>query len=150
MINLKTIDRLALMAMLSTTLSISLASCAAIANPAPAPDAKITLKDGIERRFYTSGPMGTTTYRVDVAADGTVLARKQVLEDGVLQTIRAGMTADEVFALIGPPSSKERFARTQATAWNYHVHQWGYDSDFAVIVDDAGIVTSKVNVRNGN
>ena len=73
------------------------------------------------------------------------------LGDDAFKAIQAGMTAADVVARIGPPDSKERFERTKTTAWDYRFRDaWGYDAEFAVIVDDAGVVSGKVTVRNGN
>ena len=108
------------------------------------PAAKLTLQDGTERRFYTTGPAGTRTYRVDVSSAGKVLGTAQVLNEDSFQKIRAGMLATDVFASIGPPHSKMRFKATKTTAWDYHFRDlWNYDADFSVIVDDAGVVVGK-------
>jgi outer membrane protein assembly factor BamE (lipoprotein component of BamABCDE complex) len=151
MLSLKIADRAALLAMLSTCLAIPLTACASIDGAASAkPDATVALRDGVERRFYATGPMGLTTLRVDVASDGTVLARNQVLDSAVFQAIRPGMRAAEVFERLGPPYRKERFARLGATAWDYHFRDgWGYDAEFSVMVDDQDVVISKIATRLG-
>ena len=150
MLSLKIVDGAALVAMLSTCLTIPLAACASI-DASAKPDATVALQDGAERRFYTTGPLGVTTLRVDVARDGTVLARNQVLDSGMFQTIRPGMRAAEVFERLGPPFRKERFARLGATAWDYHFRDgWGYDAEFSVMVDDQDVVISKISTRLGD
>ena len=151
MLSLKIVDRAAMLAMLSTCLTIPLAACASVDAASAKPDATVALQDGGERRFYTTGPMGVTTLRVDVARDGTVLARNQVLDSGVFQAIRPGMRAAEVFERLGPPFRKERFARLGATAWDYHFRDaWGYDAEFSVMVDDQDVVISKFTARLGD
>jgi hypothetical protein len=66
------------------------------------------------------------------------------------RNITAGMSAAEVLARIGPPSSKMRFAATRTTAWDYRfTDAWTYDSEFSVIVDDRGIVVSRFIGRTG-
>ena len=78
-------------------------------------------------------------------------ARAPVLTDDVFQQIRPGMAARDVLELIGPPSSKTRFARTHTTAWEYNYRDtWGYTSEFSVMVDDRGIVASKFSMREGD
>jgi outer membrane protein assembly factor BamE (lipoprotein component of BamABCDE complex) len=85
---------------------------------------------------------------VPLAAHASYSSR---LNDDTFKAIQVGMTAAEVVARIGPPDSRERFERTKTTAWDYRFRDaWGYDADFAVIVDDAGVVSGKVTVRNGN
>ena len=82
-------------------------------------------------------------------ADGEVLVIGQVLGDGLVRQIQPGMKSDEVLALIGPPRSRMRFPATKTTAWEYRYRDsWGYDSEFSVIFDDAGIVVGKLSVRN--
>jgi outer membrane protein assembly factor BamE (lipoprotein component of BamABCDE complex) len=145
------VDRLALASMFVAITAIPFASTAQAYALERAPSAKLSLRDGVERRFYTTGPFGTTTDRVDVSPSGEVLARAQVLDDAVFQSIGPGMTADDVFALIGPPSAKARFPGTATTAWDYHYRDnWGYDAEFSVTVDDAGRVVGKFSGREGD
>jgi SmpA/OmlA family protein len=106
--------------------------------------ARVTHADGTESRFYTSGPAGTGTLRVDLSPNGEVLAKSQVLRDEVFQRLQPGLTAEQVFEIIGPPTGKTRFENTKTTAWDYHYRNaWGYDADFSVIVDDANKVVGK-------
>lgn len=82
-------------------------------------------------------------------ADGKVLVIGQVQGDGLFRQVQPGMKTDEVLALIGPPRAKTRFPATKTTAWDYRYRDsWGYDSEFSVIFDDAGIVVSRFSVRN--
>ena len=72
-----------------------------------------------------------------------------MLTDSVFQAIEYGATEQQVFERIGPPYRKARFPATATTAWDYHYRDaWGYDSDFSVIFDDAGVVTGKFSVRD--
>ena len=114
------------------------------------PSAKVTHADDSESRFYVTGPAGTRTRRVDLSSTGQVLATAQVLRDEVFRQIHPGMEASEVFAIIGPPYRKSRFAATKTTAWDYSYRDtWGYDAEFSVIFDDAGIVVGKFSSRMG-
>jgi len=82
-------------------------------------------------------------------AGGKVLVTRQVLGDGLFSQIQPGMKGDDVLALIGPPHARTRFAATKTTAWDYRYRDtWGYDSEFSVIFDDAGLVVSKFSARN--
>jgi len=68
----------------------------------------------------------------------------------MFETIRPGMTTSDVLERLGEPYNKSRFAATKTTAWDYHMRDfWNYDADFSVIVNDQGIVVSKIVVRNG-
>ena len=151
MISLRFTDRLALAAMAGATIAVALAATftAPAAHAASKPSATLTLPDGGERRFYTTGPAGMQTFRVDVSPEGRVIAKRQVLTEDVLLQIAPGMKATEVFALIGPPYAKARFEATKTTVWDYHYSDpWSHDSDFSVIIDDAGIVAGHVTTRN--
>lgn len=144
--SIKTIDRIALAAMMSVATVVALGTRVA---QAAEPAAKLALPGGVERRFFTSGPLGLTTERVDVRADGTVVARTQVLTDGSFQAIAYGATEREVFERIGPPYRKARFPATRTTAWDYHYRDsWGYDGDFSVIFDASGVVSGKFSARD--
>ena len=148
--NTKFVDRLAAAAIFAAIAGIPALAHAA-GYPMRQPALKIAMPEGFDRVFYTSGPMGTTTFRVDVNPDGTERARKQVLSDDVFQAIGPGMSVDDVVARIGPPSSKMRFDNTKTTAWDYRYRDtWGYDAEFSVIVDDGGRVVGKTNVRLGD
>ena len=148
----KLVDRIAALAMLSVSAAIPLAALG-FSGPIGASGeaaAKLMLQDGAERRFYTTGPLGTRTYRVDVSSAGKTLETVQVLGEDSFGKIRQGMPATEVFARLGPPYRKLRFERTRTTAWDYHFRDaWGYDADFSVMVDDAGIVAGTFTARIG-
>lgn len=117
MLSLKSVDRLALAAMFFTIVAVPLAARA-------------------------SG--------MDVSSGGSVYvhSKKAPLNDDAFSVIQRGMPASEVLARIGAPYQKERFERTKTTAWDYHYRDtWGYDADFSVIIDDAGLVASTISVR---
>ncbi len=62
--------------------------------------------DSGARWFYTSGPLGVTTYAVDMNKDGIAERVQNVLTDTMLEKIGAGNTAEAVLASIGPPIAK--------------------------------------------
>jgi outer membrane protein assembly factor BamE (lipoprotein component of BamABCDE complex) len=63
--------------------------------------------------------------------------------------IHEGMTVNDVVALLGEPVHKMRFPLSKTTAWDYEFRDaWGYDSDFSVIVNDAGVVVGKFAARH--
>jgi SmpA / OmlA family len=147
---LKITDRIAVAAMFAVIGGVPLATSASFLSRGE-PDAKVKMSDGVERRFYTSGPMGTTTFRVDVRADGSALPRVQVLTEESFQAIERGMGSAQVLEMVGPPWGKSRFDATKTTTWDYHYRDgWGSEAEFSVIFDDAGLVVGKVHVRDGN
>jgi hypothetical protein len=99
------------------------------------------------RWFYPSGPLGTTTRAVDFDAD-LVTSVQNVLTDEVIQTVHAGLGADEVIAKIGPPHRRVRFDNLRATSWDYRYQDtWGYLVDLSIMIDDKNRVTGKVLQR---
>ncbi len=146
---LKRLDKIALAGWLCTVLALSGTANAFFG--ADEPRARVTHADGTESRFYTTGPAGTSTLRVDVSPTGQVLSRTQVLRDEVFSRIRSGLKASEVIELIGPPYQRMRFERSKTTAWDYHYRDsWNNDAEFSVIVDDDGIVVGKFSNRTGS
>lgn len=113
-----------------------------------APAAEYDNPDGTRQLVYPRGPLGTETYMVWVKA-GTVQRVEQVLTDDNFFRIQSGVTtADQVRRMIGPPSRVVRFDNLQQFAWDYRFRDtWGYLAIFSVMVDDRGIVASKVVVR---
>ena len=149
---LKHVDRIAILSVLSVSLGLPAAAlaCSAASARSDRVAARVALPGGGESRFYTTGPAGTQTCRLDFSAAGEALGVAQVLTDGNFNRINAGMSAAEVLARIGPPHDKTRFARTATTAWDYHfADAWNYDSEFSVIFDDHDVVVGKFTERTG-
>jgi outer membrane protein assembly factor BamE (lipoprotein component of BamABCDE complex) len=95
-------------------------------------------------------PLAARASGTDVSPGGSVYvsSKKGALNDDAFGAIQRGMPASEVLARLGAPYQKERFERTRTTAWDYHYRDtWGYDADFSVIMDDAGLVASTTSVR---
>ena len=82
------------------------------------------------------------------AATQVLAARSQLVTDDVARTIKAGMTAQEVLAKIGPPERKMRFARSHTTSWDYAGRDmFGAMGEFSVIFDDNDVVVSRILIR---
>jgi outer membrane protein assembly factor BamE (lipoprotein component of BamABCDE complex) len=136
---------------LTTAVLASMSTLFAASCSVALPSQQVPLADGSVRSFYTTGPMGVTTRRVDVSSSGSVVADVQVLNEAVFQSIQPGMRSADISMLIGPPYRKERFPRTDTTAWDYHYRDaWGYDADFSVTFDHDGVMVAKSAIRNGN
>jgi outer membrane protein assembly factor BamE (lipoprotein component of BamABCDE complex) len=69
--------------------------------------------------------------------------------EGAFHAIREGMTVSDVMAALGEPVRKTRFPLSKTTAWDYQFRDaWGYDADFSVIMNDAGVVIGKFVARH--
>ncbi|QJR10310.1 hypothetical protein DSM104443_01365 [Usitatibacter rugosus] len=113
-----------------------------------APAAEFDYPDGTHQLVYPRGPLGTETYMVFLKG-GTVQRVEQALTDDNFYRIQAGVTtAEQVRRMIGPPSRVVRFENLQQFAWDYRFRDtWGYLAIFSVMIDDRGMVASKVIAR---
>lgn len=89
------------------------------------PSAEHPLPGGAHRLEYTGGQYGKQTWMFDVDAGGRLVGAEQVRSEARFNAIRAGMSAAEVRAAIGPPSTVWRLPRQQQDVWSYR-----YDSPF--------------------
>ncbi|MEO7744336.1 MAG: hypothetical protein ABIR98_15470 [Usitatibacter sp.] len=104
--------------------------------------------DGTRHLVYPSGPFGLHTHMVHVGGDDRLKSVEQVLDDTRFNAISKGMTADELVRLIGPPWQRVYFGNLRQTAWDYRFRDsWGYVAVLSVMVDDAGLVASRVTQR---
>ncbi|MDA0225623.1 MAG: hypothetical protein O2975_05865 [Proteobacteria bacterium] len=83
------------------------------------PTAETALPNGGRRVEFARGPMGRHTYMVDFDAQGRLLGWEQVLTEARFNTIRSGMTAAEVHALIGHSFLKRGIAKENQVVWAY-------------------------------
>lgn len=65
-----------------------------------------TLPDGSQALFYPHGPAGLETIRVRLGRDGKLERIDNVLQERFFSGITAGMSADEVQQIIGPPTGR--------------------------------------------
>jgi len=104
--------------------------------------------DGSRQLAFPTGPFGTQTWMAYVSAEGRLLRLEQALTDDNLQRVSRGISQDEVLRLIGPPWRRVDFANKRQVAWDYRFQDtWGYLVDYAVMVDERGIVAETVRVR---
>ena len=112
------------------------------------PALELAADDGGKSLAYPRGPLGTQTFIADIGRDGRLEAVRQVLNDGTFNAIRPGMTRDDILHRIGPPGETMQFPLSGNTAWSYRYKDtWGYLALFSVTFDPAGIVVSKISVR---
>ena len=79
-----------------------------------------------------------------------VVPQQPRINEALIEQIHPGLTEGEVKALIGPPPYTTRFALSKTVAWDYDYRDlWGYDSTFSVIFNSAGLVVSRISIRNG-
>lgn len=89
------------------------------------PSAEHLLPGGARRLEYTGGTYGKQTWMFDIDAGGRLVAAQQVRAEARFNTIRAGMSAAEVRATIGPPSTTWPIPRQNQIVWSYR-----YESPF--------------------
>jgi hypothetical protein len=112
------------------------------------PAAEYANADGSRELAYPRGPLGTETFMVDIGADRKVQGVRQVLSDGVFNSIRPGMTRDDVLRLIGPPGDRMYYTGLQQDSWEWrYMDSWRYTAIFSVNFDRDGVVVSKFTRR---
>jgi hypothetical protein len=103
------------------------------------PSSEHASPNGGMRLEYATGPFGKSTHMYRFDAEGRLVAGEEVLTEAHFATIQAGMSADEVLAQIGRPSTTWVIPRQQQTVWSYRyqtsICQW-----FMVGVNPQGMV----------
>lgn len=83
------------------------------------PETVRVLDGGGQRLEYPRGPAGAYTYMVTIDPAGKVLAVEQVLTAARFAQVVAGMTPDQVRALLGKPSQENHFSLKKETVWGW-------------------------------
>lgn len=118
------------------------------------PETERTRADGGKRLEYPRGPQGTTTYMVDIDANGKLTAVTQVLTAANFAKVRIGMTEDEVRQLLGKPGEVAVYRLKPETVWSWKWEEGGPTGDafFNVHFDASGVVdtTSRSDIIRGH
>ncbi len=113
-----------------------------------APALEVPLEGGGKRLAYPKGPLGVETFMADLAPDGRLVQVRNVLNDGTFDSMRAGITEQDVLRMIGPPNRSMNFPMSNTHAWEYrYMDTWGYISEFSVTFDANGVMVSKLKRR---
>ncbi|HUQ28557.1 MAG TPA: outer membrane protein assembly factor BamE [Usitatibacter sp.] len=71
--------------------------------------------------------------------------------DDLFNRVQAGMTREDVRALLGPPHNTMDFPRSDTTSWGYFGYDtWGYYVEYSVTYNAQGRVLSKTARRIGD
>ncbi|WP_050466147.1 outer membrane protein assembly factor BamE domain-containing protein [Herbaspirillum chlorophenolicum] len=82
--------------------------------------------NGARTLEYPKGPEGIRTWMFAIGASGTLIDYRQVLTQENFDTIRPGMSADEVRRMLGRPRSVVQFVRKNEEVWDWkyrYVHE---------------------------
>lgn len=82
--------------------------------------------NGARTLEYPKGPEGVRTWMFAIGASGTLIDYKQVLTQENFDTIRSGMSSDEVRRMLGRPRSVVQFSRKNEEVWDWkyrYVHE---------------------------
>jgi hypothetical protein len=74
-------------------------------------------------QYYTTFPFGRATYAVTLDAGGVVRSVEQRLTDTNLNSIKQGMTKDQVLERLGPPRQETREERQERIVLEYPWNQ---------------------------
>src|ERR1700745_4064980 len=83
------------------------------------PGLEVPLEGGGKRLAYPKGPLGVETFMADLGPDGRLVQVRNVLTDGVFDSMRPGITEQDVLRMIGPPSRSMHFPISNTHAWEY-------------------------------
>ena len=94
--------------------------------------------DGSRQLAFVRGPVGTQTFMVRIAPDGTLRSIDKALEPEVFQTVTAGLDEDQVLRLLGPPTPRwtAYFQPRDELAWQWrYCDEWNSPARFTVLFD---------------
>ena len=105
--------------------------------------------DGSRRLAYPRGPMGVHTYMVDVAPNGRLARIENAMDMSTFARVAAGLNADEVSRLLGPPVDEWTSyftARDELVlGWRY-CDDWNQLARFFVLFDGKNTVRSTMSL----
>lgn len=118
------------------------------------PETERRLPDGSKRLEYPRGPQGTTTYRVDIDAQGKFVGVTQLLTAENFAKVRIGMSQEAVRELLGKPGEVAAYQLKPETVWSWKWQEGGPSGDafFNVHFDASGHVytTSRSDIMRGH
>jgi outer membrane protein assembly factor BamE (lipoprotein component of BamABCDE complex) len=108
------------------------------------PETARIFTDGSKRLEYPRGPAGTSTYFVDIDANGKFVSVMQVLTAQNIAKIRPGMTQDEVRRILGKPTTIAEYPLKKERVWSWHWEEGGVTRNamFNAHFGPDGIVTT--------
>lgn len=103
---------------------------------------------GLQKLHYPRGP-GSHTYFVYLDGDQRVVRWEQVLKEERFDTVRPGMTKDEVLDLLGVPTTTNGLARDRGYVWHYR-YETPFCKSFVIEFTNEDVVRSPgYRVRSG-
>ena len=98
--------------------------------------------DGTRIWEYPRTPEGIVNYMLVIGPDEVLREVRQVLTEDNFARVKAGMSQDEVYRLLGRPAHQQRFTLQQETVWDWKTRvEPGMTWFFNVHFDTAGVVT---------
>ena len=105
--------------------------------------------DGQNVLYFSKTPLGRQTFVARVGPDGRLIGIEQVLDAQHFDRIRTGITtADQLKALLGPPSRIVRYAFKPLDVWEYPWRSGNQLRVLSVSVSDDGIVRDVSDTRD--
>ena len=118
------------------------------------PETERLFADGSKHLYYPRGPQGTTTYRVDIDAQGKLMAVTQLLTAENFAKVRIGMSQEAVRDLLGKPGEVAIYRLKPETVWSWRWQEGGVSGDafYNVHFDSTGHVytTSRSDIIRGH
>jgi hypothetical protein len=88
--------------------------------------------------IYPLGPEGPHTLLIRISPDGRYQGREDLLTRTNFARVQAGMTREEVTALLGPPARMQPLPLKRQTAWEWRFMDGQTTRVFVVMFDDGG------------
>lgn len=107
------------------------------------------LAEGMQNWIYPRGPSGLHTFNAHIDRSGVLRSIENVLEEsGFAKVVKGRTVKDEVLCIFGPPIYETYFRARNELVWDYRfMDAWGYKTRYHVLFNDAGIVTTTLQIR---
>ena len=110
---------------------------------------RIQAVNGMDVLHYPRGPSGSQTYFVYIDDNGRVAKWEQVLTEDRFDTIRPGMTNEQVIGILGITKITHGLARNRGYVWHYRYETPHCKSFVIEFTPDDTVRSAGYRIRSG-
>ena len=110
---------------------------------------RIQAVDGADVLHYPRGPSGSHTYFVYIDSNGRVAKWEQVLTEERFDTIKPGMTNEQVIGILGVTKITHGLARNRGYVWHYRYETPHCKSFVIEFAPDDVVRSAGYRIRSG-
>ena len=110
---------------------------------------RIQAVNGMDVLHYPRGPSGSQTYFVYIDDNGRVAKWEQVLTEERFDTIRPGMTSEQVIGILGITKITHGLARNRGYVWHYRYETPHCKSFVIEFAPDDTVRSAGYRIRSG-